>query len=43
MRTAIRFTIAFFIGVLVLVWIASESARPVILDIDPAAVDAKHG
>jgi hypothetical protein len=36
-------TIVFFCAVLVVVWVLSEQAHPVMLDIDPAKVDAERG
>ena len=42
MRWIIGLTFALFIGILAAVWIASERAHPVVIDVDPATVHLKH-
>lgn len=42
MRLAVFAVIALFVGLLVVVWVSSERARPQFIDVDPAAVHNQH-
>jgi hypothetical protein len=41
MRSVVVGTFALFLGILLAAWVASERARPAIIDVDPAEVGAK--
>lgn len=42
MRLTVGLTFAAFIAILIAVWIISERAAPQMIDVDPAALDAKR-
>jgi hypothetical protein len=42
-RLAVWLTLLFFAGILVAVYVFSERAHPVFIDVDPAAVHSQHG
>ncbi len=42
MRLTVGLTFAAFMMILAVAWIMAERAHPQMIDVDPAAVDAKH-